>query len=626
MANDSTYIFYHYNPSAAAAIIFVVLFGLTTLVHIFQMIRSRSWFFIPFIIGGIFEAVGYIGRYLSSQETPNWTTIPYVIQSVLLLLAPAFFAASIYMILGRSIISTGHDSLSIIRVKWLTKIFVCGDVISFLAQSAGGSFLSSAKTQSKIATGQNIIIVGLFIQIAFFGLFVVTTGVFHYRLRKCRDCVSMSAITVPWVKCLFILYTASLFIMIRSIFRAVEYITDTDGLLMSTEVYLYVFDAALMFLTMITFNIFPPKTLLTPRLAIGDTETRCDETRPHCNNCLKHGVQCFFGDGAPAPRPSVSPTTLGTSGAPSPASSGENTSMGMAEMALLHHFSTSTCYTVSRNLVMQTVWQIRIPQVSFSSPFVFRAIIALSALHLAHIKPEFHDYYISQAELHHNTALQMVSAILPDINKENCQSIYVFSILTCIISFAKPHTRCGFWANSDRDIEWLTLFRGTVHILTSADDSLRTGPLAPMFQMGNRRKLARDARSTIATPPFLLVLKKLLQDTVQDPNELQCYHDAIDDLALSFATVDEIGPHNCETADIFVWLWTVSDQYYGYFQQRKPEAMVIFAYFCVVTKEMEWAWWMQGVSSDTISRIYYLLDEERRCWLQWPMQQVGWVP
>ncbi|KAJ5208084.1 hypothetical protein N7449_002463 [Penicillium cf. viridicatum] len=607
MANDSTYTLYNYDPSGVAAIIFVALFGLTTLVHIFQMIRSRSWFFIPFIIGGISEAVGYVGRYLNSRESPDYTTAPYIMQSLLLLVAPAFFAASIYMILGRSIISTGHEQLSLIRVKWLTKIFVCGDVISFLAQCAGGGFLSSTKSQSKITLGQNIIIAGLFIQIAFFGFFVVTASVFHYRLSKCNDCTPKSSIAVPWMKCLHVLYAASLFIMIRSIFRAIEYITGTNGPLMSTEVYLYVFDAALMFLTMITFNIFSPKSLVTPR----------------------HGIQYVFGESAPTgpARQSGSPPTLGTSSAPSPVSLGENTpTIGMAEMALLHHFSTSTCYTVSRNPILQTLWQIRIPQVSFSSPFVFRAIIALSALHLAHVKPEFHDHYVSQAELHHNTALQIVSAILPDVNKENCQSIYVFSILTCIISCAKPRIRHDFWANRDRDIEWLNLFRGTIHILTSEERSLKTGPLAPMFVMGHRRKLARDARSATATPPFLLVLKQLLQDTVHDPSELQCYHDSIDDMAMSFATVDEIGSHNCETADIFIWLMRVSDQYFGYFQQRTPEAMVIFAYFCVLMKEMEWAWWMQGFSVHTISGIYYILGEEHRCWLQWPMQQVGWVP
>ena len=198
-------------------------------------------------------------------------------QSLLLLVAPAFFAASIYMILGRSMVSTGHDSLSIIRVKWLTKIFVCGDVISFLAQCAGGGFLSSAKSQSKINLGQDIIIAGLFIQIAFFGFFVVTAGVFHYRLYKCRDCDTRSAITVPWKNCLYVLYTASIFIMIRSIFRAIEYITGTDGPLMSTEVYLYVFDAALMFLTMVTFNIFSPKSLVTPRSTTCDVEIASKE-------------------------------------------------------------------------------------------------------------------------------------------------------------------------------------------------------------------------------------------------------------------------------------------------------------------------------------------------------------
>ncbi|OQE01628.1 hypothetical protein PENVUL_c042G05930 [Penicillium vulpinum] len=356
-------------------------------------------------------------------------------------------------------------------------------------------------------------------------------------------------------------------------------------------------------------------------------KVKCDETRPHCNNCVKHGIQCLFDEGPGSARQSGSPSILSTSSAQSPVCSGENTPpMGMPEMALLHHFSTSTCYTISRNPILHTVWQIRIPQVSFSSPFVFRAIIALSALHLAHMKPEFHDHYVSQAELHHNTALQMVSAILPNVNKENCQSIYLFSILTCIISCAKPRIRHDFWANSDRDIEWLTLFRGTTHIIMSSDNSLKTGLLAPMFAIGHRKKLARDARSDRPTPPFLLVLKQLLQDTVQDRDELECYHKSIDDMAMSFATVDEIGSNNCETSDIFIWLLRVSDQYFAYFQQRTPEAMVIFGYFCVVMKEMEWAWWMQGFSVHTISGIYYLLDEEHRCWLQWPMQQVGWVP
>jgi hypothetical protein len=44
--------YYHYDPSMVAAIIFIILFALTTFLHLFQMLKTRTWFFIPFVIGG----------------------------------------------------------------------------------------------------------------------------------------------------------------------------------------------------------------------------------------------------------------------------------------------------------------------------------------------------------------------------------------------------------------------------------------------------------------------------------------------------------------------------------------------------------------------------------------------
>lgn len=83
------------------------------------------------------EFIGYIGRALSASQTPDWTLGPYIMQSVLLLVAPALFAASIYMYLGRLIVLVRGEKFSIIRVGWMTKIFVAGDVLSFLMQSSG---------------------------------------------------------------------------------------------------------------------------------------------------------------------------------------------------------------------------------------------------------------------------------------------------------------------------------------------------------------------------------------------------------------------------------------------------------------------------------------------------------
>lgn len=41
------------------------------------------------------------------------------------------------MMLGRIILVTDGEAHSVISKKWLTKIFVTGDVISFLMQGAG---------------------------------------------------------------------------------------------------------------------------------------------------------------------------------------------------------------------------------------------------------------------------------------------------------------------------------------------------------------------------------------------------------------------------------------------------------------------------------------------------------
>jgi hypothetical protein len=67
--NDpNAFILYRYHPSLAGAAIFTVLFALSTLLHVYQSFRKRAYFMIPFIIGGLMEMLGYIGRILSSNS------------------------------------------------------------------------------------------------------------------------------------------------------------------------------------------------------------------------------------------------------------------------------------------------------------------------------------------------------------------------------------------------------------------------------------------------------------------------------------------------------------------------------------------------------------------------------
>ena len=91
----------------------------------------------------LFEVIGYIGRAASPQRTQALG--PYIIQAILLLVAPALFAATIYMTLARIIVQLNAQHQSVIRVELLTKIFVVGDVLSFVLQ---GRWRCSIRRQS----------------------------------------------------------------------------------------------------------------------------------------------------------------------------------------------------------------------------------------------------------------------------------------------------------------------------------------------------------------------------------------------------------------------------------------------------------------------------------------------
>jgi hypothetical protein len=131
------YVLYNYTPSLAAAVVALLLFLAATIAHIFLAIKHRLKFLTAFIIGALFETVGYAARAVNAHQAPNYATMLYAVQSVFILLAPSLFAASIYMVLGRLIRRVDGESRSLIKSSKLTKIFVVGDILAFLIQSGG---------------------------------------------------------------------------------------------------------------------------------------------------------------------------------------------------------------------------------------------------------------------------------------------------------------------------------------------------------------------------------------------------------------------------------------------------------------------------------------------------------
>lgn len=114
--------------------------------------------------------------------------MPYIFQNFFILVAPALFAASIYMTLGRIIRSVKGERHSVIRVSRLTKTFVIGDVMSFLVQGGSAGLMFQSST---VKIGEAMVVGGLFIQIVMFGLFALTSIIFQVSQFLQLDSISL---------------------------------------------------------------------------------------------------------------------------------------------------------------------------------------------------------------------------------------------------------------------------------------------------------------------------------------------------------------------------------------------------------------------------------------------------
>ncbi len=202
------------------------------------------------------QIAGYLTRYLASNDHTNLAL--FVVQTLCILVAPALFAASIYMVLGRLITLVHAEAYSPIRPTWLTKVFVVGDLLSFLIQIMGSGILSN-----NFSLGKTVILVGLVVQLLFFAAFVSVAGVVFRRLARdptpmAKSMDSRSPIKAGWRGVLRVVFLASALIFVRSVFRLIEFTGDQDAPMQKSEAYLYVCDSTLMFLVLAILIYFHP--------------------------------------------------------------------------------------------------------------------------------------------------------------------------------------------------------------------------------------------------------------------------------------------------------------------------------------------------------------------------------
>jgi hypothetical protein len=184
-----------------------------------------------------------------------------------LTIAPALLTAGIYLCLGRVIVAVGSEN-SRLKPKMYTYVFIGCDFLSLVLQGAGGGMAATAKDAKGSRTGVNIMIAGLVSQVVTMSLFLTLWADFVLRTRRAKISGSLSRTQPPLYDHLrssknftlfqWSLFTATILIFVRCIYRVAELWDGFNGHLANDEITFMIFEGPLIIIAVTALTAFHP--------------------------------------------------------------------------------------------------------------------------------------------------------------------------------------------------------------------------------------------------------------------------------------------------------------------------------------------------------------------------------
>ncbi|KAI5273458.1 hypothetical protein E4T47_03374 [Aureobasidium subglaciale] len=364
---------------------------------------------------------------------------------------------------------------------------------------------------------------------------------------------------------------------------------------------------------------------LNARLGTSNHEcsyTKCNEVRPQCGNCQRLDITCSLAPRAAdpcPPLPSHLSTPLGTPPIIQPATQ----PLSLLDLELYHHFVYHYSASLIPDVDLRNDVFEKILEHSLSYEFLMHNFMALSALHL-YSKNRSRSELFDRACYLQGIAIQQVQPIIANLSEQDSLAALLFSSHTSAFGLAEfmlnPHH--DDTDPIDKIVECFQLSRGIKVVVSPFWPYLSQTWLK---QLLSRRDNKEDSvRATLASefPTYSMV--RSLAFGQEDTERRKCCLETIEDIFTSIGAVLQ-HPEDYPTSAHLIDQWVVRlpNEFKDMLVERRPVALIILAYWAVLTTINPRPWHLRGLAEVLITRIENILGGEWAEFLRWPREKIA---
>jgi hypothetical protein len=310
--------------------------------------------------------------------------------------------------------------------------------------------------------------------------------------------------------------------------------------------------------------------------------------------------------------------------------------LNIADLELLHHYVTSTCFATNQKVEVTTQLQIAVPTLAQAHPFLMHGILAQAATHLSRLRPSMQAHYSATAKRHRYLSL-------PDFRSELSKGICADNYLP-LVFYSKKLLWCAMAAGNEKGEDggcdtptmghsdwlpsWFHLLRGSCYIVQSSKSwipsegvglhSTFCGPQSAVqiSNAGREKNLQLYEDQVRLTQLSSYLLRALRYSSPSASVVLSTLQEAFVCASLRDQNTPLRNALN-------LWVGSLPVEFVTLLRDKEPWSLVVLAHFAVLLHRSETVWFMKGRAVELLVSIVKFLPSEWLEVIQWPCEELG---